>query len=141
MKHEFPIAKVREDGTPAIWFTHDHWLLLESGIVRAYLNNREHLGHEQARREYRIQRADWPKNSRVKEWEFMDCWPQSKSQAEAALRLFNIGFKAHGKSGEGIKHRWTPEKVQAHGDVAQQRAYAEEKKLIQEAEPKEETKP
>jgi len=133
-KHEFPIAKVREDGTPAIWLTHTHWLLLEPGIVRAYLENREHFGHRRARRQYREEtgRTDHP---RIKEWQFLDSWPQDSSHAESAFALFQAGFDAWRHVSERNAqrvgpHYWTPDKLKAAGDRAEQRGFDEEQKLL-----------
>jgi hypothetical protein len=141
MKREFPIAQIRDDKTPAIWFTHDYWLILESGIVRAYLDNREQLGREKARREQRLALLGTKHhNHRLKDMEFLDSWPHSQTNADNARRLFEIGFNAYRRHSEDIANRWTLENLIEHGNKAEQRGYLDELKLIANSQPKEEAK-
>jgi len=103
--------------------------------VGAYLDRRGSLGREQARFEKRRELGSVHQNKRLKEWEFLDSWPQSNHQAKTALRLFNVGYEAYGHIGErNDVHRWTPEKVVDFGDRFEKRAYDEEMKLIEAAE-------
>ncbi|HVX56944.1 MAG TPA: hypothetical protein VHA37_04380 [Candidatus Saccharimonadales bacterium] len=127
----WPVAKRRQDGTPAIWLTHTNWLLLKTGIVREYLDNREGHGRNLLRREARQKLgADWRSNAHLKSWEYLDSWPTWLSNANAAMELFVAGYEAwkHVK-GLDIKD-WTPESLRAAGDHHEQRGREEELKEL-----------
>lgn len=137
---KFPIAKIREDGTPAIWLTHTYWMVLESGIVRKYLERRELLGAYLRRCEERkVLGENWKSNKRLKDWASLDSWPSYLSDVETAMELFTVGYEAWGRINSDYEHKWTPSKLQARGDQYEKKRYEEETKLIEEGKANEQT--
>jgi hypothetical protein len=133
---KFPVVRIREDGTPAIWFTHTHWLLLRDGIIRAYLENREQFGRCRARREMRRELGEPNNNRRLNEWRFLDSLPQEQTNVEYSMDLFVVGYNAYLRSMSKDEF-WTPEKLRSMGDRKEEQAYKAELELIQEEQPKE----
>ena len=131
----WPMAKRRADGTPAVWFTHSHWLLLERSIVGGYLDNRERTGQVRARREQRRALPEFGRgNPHLKNWEMLDAWPSDESQAKTALELFAVGYAAYCRVvPEYDQHHFTPATLRAKGDLCEQRGYERELVKIAEA--------
>ena len=131
-KLKWPVAKVREDGTPAIWLTHTNWLLLEDGIVRAYLDRRRYVGQYEARQIWRKQLGTgWRENKRLADMATVDSWNYD-SDVEAAMELFEAGYNAWRRYADQDLNgwHWTPDKLRELGDRKQREAYAEEEKEI-----------
>ncbi len=132
-KLPWPVAKVRDDGTPAIWLTHNHWLILEEGIVRKYLAARGEVGLYNARQEQRREIGEaWRTNARLKEWEFLDSALPAFSNDKDAMELFKVGYDAWSDVARRVGSKfWTPESLTAAGDRAEQTWHDEELKAIQ----------
>lgn len=114
MKHKFPIAKIREDGTPAVWLTFTNWMIIEKGIVRTYLDNRESRGRVLARRE-------------LKQPVICDVGGFEITYAEQSLELYRVGWQSHcqGRDYSAQLHP-SPEDLVTRGDHAQERGYSGE---------------
>ena len=116
---KFPVAKVREDGTPAVWLTFTNWMIVEKGIVREYLENRESRGRVLARRELK------------QPWVCDDAGFELSS-AESALELYRVGWEAHSKGrSDAAQLHPTPEHLGLMGDKAQLRGYREQLEALQ----------
>ncbi len=111
-KLPWPVAKVREDGVPAVWITFTNWMVIREGLVRAYLQERERGGARRARVEAR-------------QPDVTDHIDFSQSNAEAALALYRVGWEAYNKVEEraGLNKLRSPESLAKLGDEAEMREY------------------
>lgn len=127
-KLKFPIAKVRQDGTPAIWLTFGNWMLLKDGILRKYVEIRESAGRARARNEARKRFfATWRNHPRLESWHFLDSTHGWFESAGEVLEIYRVGAEAHPSSidysGRGAL---TADKLVEIGDKREHVAYCEE---------------
>lgn len=114
----WPVAKIREDGCPAVWLSHGVWNVVRGGLVTSYLTNRQYHGRSEAR--IAIGKRD----------SILDSWRTEKQDAETALEVFRIGFK-HNEPDMSIYKDChckpiTPDGLVELGDKREAEAYNEE---------------
>lgn len=126
-KLKFPIAKIGDDGTPAIWLTHGNWLLLKDGITRKYIDMRESQGRARARNEARKQFPEtWRNHERLKSWDFLDSTSPWFENSGEVLELYRIGAEAYPGTIDYGRGPLTVIKLQEIGDKRAHVAYCEE---------------
>ena len=113
-KAQFPVAKYREDGTPAIWLTFDLWSMLRSSFADEYRTACARMGEDQAMRDSEAMFA------------LIDCFGAAcnKTQKENALALYRIGFDAFEAGRKTDYPAKSIEKLEQEGKDAFDRAYA-----------------
>jgi len=107
-KLAWPIAKIREDGIPAVWLTFDNWLVIKDGIIRTYLLNREWRGAVLARRE-------------KKRPDTLDTMPFELDNIKAAMALYEVAWQTYQKHID-----LSPEALVTMGDRHQKQGYDNE---------------
>jgi hypothetical protein len=126
-KLKFPVAKIRGDGTPAIWLTSTYWMILESGLRRDYCDRRKTIGNYRARCEARKALGDnWKSHPHLKAWEHLDSWPLYQSFTDSAFELYSVDCQAW----ESLTS-CTPDKLKELGDKWEKSGYDEEVKLLE----------
>lgn len=123
-KLKWPLAKVREDGTPAVWMGWRQWHVLRSPLVRAYCEARQRQGESRARKE--LNKAD-----EILDHAFGTCamgW-----DVDDAMELYTILADAHMKPSDRENYRHlSPADLKELGDVHEKRGCEDRKKRIQE---------
>lgn len=131
-KLKFPIAKIRDDGTPAIWLTFGNWLLLKDGILRKYVELRESLGRARARNEARkLFPVTWHRHERLKSWDFLDQTSPWFDSSHEVLELYRVGAEAHPSTIDSSRGPLTVQKLVDIGAARERVAYCEERLEIE----------
>ena len=124
-KLPWPVAKVREDGTPAIWLTFTNWLVVKSGIQGTYLQERSHFGYLRARNEARKKFGPgWQTHPELGRCTLTDAWSPLFSHESAALELYRAGWNAWCATDEKSRGATlSPEQLVALGDKHERKGY------------------
>lgn len=117
-KIEFPVAKYREDGTPAIWLTHSIWLMLRQHLANTYCQGQEREADAKARSESQADIGSPDQDINI----WGDIFTEQK--AKEALNIFRIGYETH-QDVERRNNGTTPEELVETGAKIFKRYYAE----------------
>ena len=101
---KWPVAQVREDGTPAVWLSHTNWLNIRDGLIRRYLQCREWLAVYEVIKEF----------GQTTNLEVMGT-VMEKENAATALELYSVGYHAWKK--HAPEFDTTPERLVQLGDA------------------------